>query len=87
MRIAAARARDDRRVRGMRWAWPLVTTVRSYTFETVLELASGSYRKQLPEELRRKFLENDRDASWPLAKGRDCLVGERRMTRRECTHG
>ena len=55
----------------MRWAWPLVTTVRSYTFETVLELASGSYRKQLPEELRRRDLENYRDDSWPLETYRE----------------
>lgn len=46
--------------------WPLVKTIRFHTFETVLELASGPYRKQLPADQVSKYEVNYRAKSWPI---------------------
>lgn len=46
--------------------WPIVRNIRYHTWESVLELASGPFRKQLPERHRVRYERNYREGSWAL---------------------
>lgn len=47
-------------------SWPIVKGLRYQTFDGMLELASGPFRKRLPEELRDAYERNYRARSWKI---------------------
>ena len=48
-------------------SWPLVNGIRYLPFTSMLEVASGPYRRNLPEKIRREYVDNYQAGFWNIS--------------------